>query len=393
MRVLIGTETYPPDVNGAARFTQRLALGLQRAGHQVAVLAPSKRLLSRVDARTDPVLYGISSLPIPGYPPYRMSVTRLARRLAESMVTEHRPDVIHIQNHFGIGRSLAAVARARGIPLVATNHFVPENFAVHVHVPTPIKRRAIDWTWSDVARVLNGAATVTTPTRTSAALLRSHGVRSPLRVISGGIDLSVFGVSTSEPPATLPGTELKTCLFVGRLEPEKHVDDLLRALRILRERLDARLVVVGNGSQLEPLRRLARQLDVDRYVVFTGFVSEAALLDFYRQCDMFCMPGTAELQCLAALEAMAASRPIVVANALALPELVRPGVNGYTFRPGDAADLAGRLLDCLVDPNTTIRMGLMSRQMIACHSLDRTIESFEACYEAVTFGTSGRRAS
>lgn len=389
MNILIGTETYSPDVNGAARFTQRLAQGLQCAGHQVTVLAPAKRLMGRSNVSRELAAYRVPSLPIPGYPPYRMSVAALAHRFAEEVVDELQPDVIHIQNHFVIGRALTRVARPRGIPLVATNHFVPENFAVHIHLPQRMKRRAIAWAWTDAVRILNQATLVATPTRTAAALLRAWGLRVPVEVISGGVDLTEFhmdGSARSAPPVNGP----RTCLYVGRLEPEKHVDDLIRALRIVRERMDARLIVVGVGSQLAPLRRLAKREHVDPYVVFSGFVPDAELPQYYRGCDVFCMASTAELQCLSAMEAMASGRPIIAADALALPELVQPGVNGYTFRPGDVTELAGRVLDCLANSAKVIRMGMMSREIIAQHAFDQTIAAYERCYQGLIARTAGR---
>ncbi|HET9015842.1 MAG TPA: glycosyltransferase, partial [Thermomicrobiaceae bacterium] len=369
---MIGTETFSPDINGAARFTQRLVWGLRRAGHQVTVVAPAKRLGSSRNVQRDPAFYGVPSLPIPGYAPYRMSVSVLARGYADRVVAKVQPDVIHIQNHFGTGRSLAAIARQRRIPLVATNHFVPENFAGHIHLPAPLKRRAIDWEWNDVAHVLNRAAVVTAPTRVAASLLRSHGLRTELRVISGGIDLSEFGGedNVSRPPR--PDSDARTCLFVGRLEPEKHVDELIRALPLARTRLDLRLVVVGDGTLLDELRNLAREQDVEPYVTFAGFVSDGALRQHYQQCDVFCMPGTAELQCLAALEAMATGRPVVAADALALPELIEPGTNGYIYHPGDVAELAERLVDCLADPDETARLGQNSHETAARHAFERT---------------------
>jgi phosphatidylinositol alpha 1,6-mannosyltransferase len=95
------------------------------------------------------------------------------------------------------------------------------------------------------------------------------------------------------------------------------------------------------------------------------------------------MPGAAELQSLATMEAMAAGRPVVAADAMALPHLVRHGHNGWLYPPGDISALAARLASLLADPARRAAMGAASRQLIAGHSSDATVTRFEALYHQV----------
>jgi glycosyltransferase involved in cell wall biosynthesis len=92
------------------------------------------------------------------------------------------------------------------------------------------------------------------------------------------------------------------------------------------------------------------------------------------------MPGVAELQSLATMEAMAAGKPVVAADAMALPHLVRPGRNGWLFQPGDVRGLADRLHGVLADPSVTARMGAASGELIANHAIGDTLDRFEAIY-------------
>jgi glycosyltransferase involved in cell wall biosynthesis len=80
------------------------------------------------------------------------------------------------------------------------------------------------------------------------------------------------------------------------------------------------------------------------------------------------------------MEAMAAGKPVIAADAMALPHLVRPGRNGWLYPPGDVPALAGHLLCLLIDSDTRARMGAVSRQLIAEHTLDRTLDTFESLY-------------
>jgi glycosyltransferase involved in cell wall biosynthesis len=92
------------------------------------------------------------------------------------------------------------------------------------------------------------------------------------------------------------------------------------------------------------------------------------------------MPGVAELQSLATMEAMAAGRPVVAADAVALPHLVVPGRNGWLYPPGDVPALAGRLAALFGQPGALSEMGAVSRELIARHDVRASLDTFENLY-------------
>ena len=98
------------------------------------------------------------------------------------------------------------------------------------------------------------------------------------------------------------------------------------------------------------------------------------------------MPGTAELQSLVTLEAMSASTPVVLADAMALPHLVRDGRNGYLFTPNDSDDLAKKITQVLELPkDEQLAMGRASREMVEPHSIQGTLQTFEDLYRGASF--------
>ena len=105
-------------------------------------------------------------------------------------------------------------------------------------------------------------------------------------------------------------------------DEEKHIDDLLRAVALLRTPAPVRLQIVGDGSCRRGLEELAAELGIAEQVHFAGLVDEDELLDAYARADLFCMPSIAELQSLATMEAMSAGTPVLLANAMSLPHLV-----------------------------------------------------------------------
>ena len=124
-----------------------------------------------------------------------------------------------------------------------------------------------------------------------------------------------------------------------------------------------------------------KRLGLQDRVVFHGLVSDEELRRAYQRADVFVMPGTAELQSLVTLEAMSASTPVLLADAMALPHLVDPGRNGYLFTPGNSDELCEQLTSILeMDPDDREKMGAHSRAMVERHSLDATLSTFEDLY-------------
>ncbi|WP_137815738.1 glycosyltransferase [Gandjariella thermophila] len=384
LRIVIGADTFPPDINGAARFAERLARGLARRGHEVHVLCPATEAGPGSEiigsGAGEVTVHRVVSHRTPFHPEFRICMPWRAFRAAGALLADLDPDVVHAQAHFLVGRALIRTAGRRGIPVVATNHFMPENLFGHAKVPPLLRSAAARWAWRDLGRVYRDAQAVTAPTPRAVRLLRDNGLAADAVAISCGIDLDQFRAPQSTPPAERDG---RTVLFVGRLDEEKRVDELLRATALLAEDVRPRLDIVGDGSCRTAWQAMADGLGLRDWVRFRGFVDDDELIAAYAGCDAFCMPGIAELQSLATMEAMAAGKPVIAADAMALPHLVRPGQNGWLYPPGDVAALADRLRRLLTEPGALTRMGAASRRIIAEHAIDHTLDRFETVYRRV----------
>ena len=390
LRIVIGADTFPPDVNGAANFAHRLAVGLASVGHEVHVLCPAPSadapMLAGVNAVDGITVHHLKSYRWPFYDDFRFSVPWKAKAETEELLWQIRPDVVHVQAHFVVGRALSKTAPALGIPLVATNHFMPENLFAHAKVPRWLRSTAAKLAYRDLAKVFGRAQMVTAPTPRAVELLHANKLGQEALPISCGIDIEKYRGGT--PVARTPGAA-KTVLFVGRLDEEKRVDELLRALAKLPEHLDVRAEIVGGGSCEKSLAELAGKLGIADRVRFLGRISDDELVQAYARCDLFCMPGIAELQSLVTMEAMAAGKPVIAADAMALPHLVRPGHNGWLFPPGNVLVLAARLAQTLGDEDMLRRMGAASAEMITEHALAATLERFESLYRKVIADAQG----
>ncbi|MTH66759.1 glycosyltransferase [Agromyces bracchium] len=319
---------------------------------------------------------------------HRVGVPWEVRPTIRQAFDEFAPDVVHVQGTFAICSAAIREAKRRGVALVATNHLMPENLLPFVPAPDWLKRIVKWWMWKDMDKKFADADILTTPTSRSAEEMAKNGIQTPIRVISNGIDLQQFSGHGSHGASDVP-----TVLFVGRLAKEKHVDQIIRAIAQAVHSANLRLEIVGGGEQLPMLMALCDDLNVSNRVRFLGRVTDEELRDAYLRCTMFCMPGTADLQSLATLEALSASKPVLVANALALPHLVRDGVNGYLFEPGSVSQLADRMVRIATSTRTQLdAMARASRAIAERHSIEKSIDTVESLYREAIGGQSGRRS-
>lgn len=379
LKILIGCDTFAPDINGAARFAERLAAGLVQRGHDVHVVAPNTAY-RRTPARTE-VIEGepmtLHRLPAVRWLPHdwlRFIWPWRSKHYARKVLDAVQPDIVHIQSHIVIGRGLARIADQRGIPVVATNHVMAENILDHTAMPDFINRIVLKFAWADAKRTFDMTRAVTTPTRKAADFLERTIDISGVVPISCGIDRRNYT------PVIAPRTKNRI-LFVGRLTGEKHVDVVLRALAKLDPALDAHFDIAGGGDQRKALEALAHQLGIQDRVTFHGRVTDEELRELYSRSSVFAIASIAELQSIVTMEAMASALPVVGADAVALPHLVHDGENGYLFRPGDVDDLADKLTRVLTAPPAEYeRMQRASLDGVAVHDINRTLDTFEALY-------------
>ena len=378
LRILIGADTFAPDVNGAARFAERLAAGLVERGHDVHIVAPAASrkhgTWKEVHEGQEVTAHRLNSWRWYPHDWLRFALPWRIKPNSARILEEVRPDVVHFQSHIVVGRGLSIEAAKRGIRIIGTNHFMPENMLEFTLLPKAWQEWAVGLAWKAAGRTFGRAEAVTTPTRKAAQFLEKHTGLTEVHAISCGIDAHKYS------PSWEPRTENRI-LFVGRITGEKQIDVLLRALTLLPAELDAKVEIVGGGDQKRNLEHLAAELGIAERVTFTGYVTDEELRDAYHRASVLAMPSIAELQSIVTMEAMASALPIVAANAMALPHLVHDGENGYLFAPSDPEDLAAKLRTVLeATPERYRAMKEASIRLIAAHDIQRTISTFESLY-------------
>lgn len=384
LRIVIGADTFSPDVNGSARFSERLASGMASRGHDVHVVAPAASKKHGTWTETydghDITVHRLRSWRWYPHDWLRFALPWVINQNSAKILDAVKPDVVHFQSHIVVGRGLSVEAEKRHIRIVGTNHFMPENLLEFTLLPASWQDWAVGLAWKAAKRTFGRASAITTPTRRAAEFLEKSTGLTNVYAISCGINADNYTPDFTVRPKN-------RILFVGRVTGEKQIDVLLKAMSLLPADLDARLEIVGGGDQKKNLEALAVTLGIADRVTFTGYVTEQELRDAYTRATVFAMPSIAELQSIATMEAMASGLPVVAADAMALPHLVHDGENGHLFAPGDAQQMADRLADVLTLPQDELDLlKNASLRLIAAHDIQRTLTTFEKLYrgEVVT---------
>ncbi|MFE4453445.1 glycosyltransferase family 4 protein [Streptomyces sp. NPDC056796] len=348
MRVVIVTESFPPDVNGVAHCTLQTARHLAARGHQPLVIAPAGATATPDSASTGspcPVVR-VPSLPLPGYPQVRVALP--SRRLAAAL-TGHRAELVHLAGPFVLGVRGMAVATRLGLPAVAVYQTDLAGYA-RTYLGTGESAA-----WRRMRAVHSAADLTLAPSSAALRDLTGHGVPR-VRLWPRGVDTVRFRPGLRDDAlrrALAPGGE-KIVGYAGRLAPEKHVE-LLAGVCALP---GVRVVVVGDGPSEASLRQALPG------AVFTGRRTGGDLARFFASLDVFVHTGPYETFCQTVQEAMASGVPVVAPAAGGPLDLVAHGSTGLLVPPHDAGAVREAVAALLADPPRAQAFGRTARAAV-----------------------------
>ncbi len=393
-----------PVKGGMEVHVDTLARGLVRRGHAVTVVTSGHPGgIEREDRE------GVRTWYLPDTPPGRYS-DAWGERLAPFLCRLHREQALDVI--WGEGAGAYYYLRWHRNPLrLPVVTFLQGTYLGELGTVWALARWNGDWPrllrflpWRTIQYFrwdlwyTHGADAVIASSRENAALAR-WGYALPRRKVVAsvnGVDVMRFRPDPDAGAAArrrlgFPG-EVPVLLHCSRLEPEKGAQFSVRATAEVRRRHPTvRLVVAGDGSQREELRRLAQQLDVSDAVHYVGHVANDELPGLYNAATMLLYPTLAvESFGIAVAEAMACARPVVAFRRGGIKTSIDHGATGFLVAPGAVDSLGSVASDLLDDPATCARVGLAARAKAErALSAERMVEDMLAVLHRVT---AGRRA-
>ncbi|MBP8685596.1 MAG: glycosyltransferase [Methanomassiliicoccales archaeon] len=322
------TDSYLPTRDGVVTSLLLTKRELERMGHTVYVFAPDP---ADPSDREEGVHY-FRSIGFHRYSGYRIPLFPTDKcHILEGLDV----DLIHVHGlMFQAVRGMLA-GRALRKPVVLTFHtMVTEAARFYNFTPFP------EWViqlgmWTYLRTILHRAEVVIAPTVAIKNELKRYAPHiKRLEVIPTGVDLDRFNprIDGSEVRRRYGLEGKKVILHLGRIAWEKNIDLVVRGFALLSaHEPEARLLLVGEGPAKEHVRGLVKELGIEERVIFTGFVPDPELPQFYAACDVLTLASKFETQGLVILEAMAVGKPVSGIRYRAVAELVREGENGELF--------------------------------------------------------------
>ena len=370
LRIAVVTETWPPEVNGVAMTLAKLVQGLSHRNHDVQLIRPrqTKTDSPMSDSSLEEVL--MRGMPIPRYPELKLGLP--SKKTLVKTWTLRRPDVVHIATEGPLGWSALQAAKVLKLPVTSDFRTNFQSYSKHY---------GVGWLRKPIVAYLrkfhNATACTMVPTRELMRTLSQNGFAN-LKVVSRGVDTKLFNISkrdTSLRSSWGATDDTKVLISVGRMAPEKNLDQVLKAYEALQVTGQAfKLVMVGDGPLKEQFQK--------RYpeIIFPGMLSQSNLAAYYASSDLFIFPSQTETFGNVTLEALASGIPVLAFDCAAARDWVQTGVNGWLVAENNPEGFAAQAVAIFNSKDLLDQITESTRQQVVHLDWDQIAEQVESVF-------------
>jgi glycosyltransferase involved in cell wall biosynthesis len=370
LRIAVVTETWPPEVNGVAMTLAKLVQGLSHRNHDVQLIRPrqTKTDSPMSDSSLEEVL--MRGMPIPRYPELKLGLP--SKKTLVKTWTLRRPDVVHIATEGPLGWSALQAAKVLKLPVTSDFRTNFQSYSKHY---------GVGWLRKPIVAYLrkfhNATACTMVPTRELMRTLSQNGFAN-LKVVSRGVDTKLFNISkrdTSLRSSWGATDETKVLISVGRMAPEKNLDQVLKTYEALKVTGQAfKLVMVGDGPLKEQFQK--------RYpeIIFPGMLSQSNLAAYYASSDLFIFPSQTETFGNVTLEALASGIPVLAFDCAAARDWVQTGVNGWLVAENNPEGFAAQAVTIFNSKDLLDQITQSTRQQVVHLDWDQIAEQVESVF-------------
>lgn len=384
MRILLATESYYPNIDGGAIAQHNLAQELSKHGHNVGIIAPGLSFKNKIEKDNGTIIFRTKAIKLPFYMNGRYYFSPFPLFEVRRIIKKFKPDIINICSPYPISISAMLWARKYDIPVIGSIHILPQNMLApfsKLKIYETLKKYA----WKYLVYFFNLLDWTTIPTKTGLNMYIKKGLKTNITPISNGLKTNIFNPNNNgeylKKKFNLPDKNI--VLFTGRINEEKNLDVLIKAIPYVVKETNAHFLLVGSGGEYKKwLMNLTKKLQIDKYTTFIDFLDWKDYPNIYSIAKVFVIPSEAELQSIVTLEALASGLPVVVVNNGALPELASMN-NGFVFEPKNSEQMADCIVKILQDEKLRKNMGLNSLKLIKNHTIESVANQFEKTYKKV----------
>ena len=338
MRIGLFTETYPPQINGVSTSLTMLKKALEEEGHTVYLVTSNPNSALKYDWDEENKILKVPGIKT-GIYDYRLSAVYPARVITK--IKKWNLDIIHSHHEFGIGNMAVILSKEFNIPLVHTLHTMYEDNLYYItrghfqKFSKGVLKRFLKF------YCVKECEELVVPTEKVYNWLKyDYKFKKDISIIPSGIDTSRFYRNNLDKETI---TSLKKhykikdkdyiLLAVGRVAPEKSLDYLIKRMPdIVKKQSNIKLMIVGDGPELNKLKDLTISKKVEKNVLFTGKVTWDDMPYYYALGDLLVSSSTYETQGLTVVEAMASGIIPICIDDPAFKTMINTGINGLLFK-------------------------------------------------------------
>jgi 1,2-diacylglycerol 3-alpha-glucosyltransferase len=374
MRVLMFSNTYQPSTSGVVTSITLFRQGLIAANHEVHLIVP------HYDGYEDkdPYIFRFPALDLSDR--IDISLVLPFQPLMEPTVRGIMPDIIHSQHPVWMGDLAVTFAHDLRVPLVFTFHTRYDEYA-QSYVPI-VAELASKVAEEVVKRYMRQCTHIVAPTPAIRDLiLREYPIKVPVSIVPSPVDLTRYqDIDAKRIRKEFGLDKYELLLYMGRLAKEKGLDFLIRTFaKIVAERPQARLMLVGDGPYRRGLENLVQSLGLFNKVIFTGLVPHEEIPDYASAADLFVFSSVTDTQGLVLVEAMAAGVPVVAVEAPGPIDVLAKG--GGILVPAKEDAFVQAVLSLLEDERYREEMGEEALRITQRYSVSVTTQKMLAVYE------------
>jgi N-acetyl-alpha-D-glucosaminyl L-malate synthase BshA len=365
----IGIVCYPT-FGGSGVLATELGHALAKEGHEVHFITYDQPV--RLDLLEPNIYYhevNVHDYPLFDYQPYELA---LSSQMVETVVA-HNLELLHV--HYAIPHAYAAymakqILKDRGIdiPIITTLHGTD----ITLVGKNPSYRPAVKFSIEHSDIVTSVSESLRSDT------IQFFNVSKKIHVIPNFIDLSLYdGEGCDKGQIADEGCCIVT--HISNFRPLKRTKDVIKIFHGIRQKVNSRLILIGDGPERNKALDLAKSLGLEHDVRYLGRTSEVERI--LCMSDLFLLPSASESFGLAALEAMAARVPVISTNSGGLPEVNIDGETGFLCNVGDVTSMADHAIDILTNTELRVKMKKAARRHAESFKLSDILPQYEALYE------------
>jgi N-acetyl-alpha-D-glucosaminyl L-malate synthase BshA len=367
----IGVVCYPT-YGGSGVVATELGIQMAKKGHEVHFITYSQPV--RLDTLEENIYYhevNVHDYPLFEYQPYELA---LSSKMVDTVINEGL-DILHV--HYAIPHAYAAYM-AKKILLEEHGKYVPVVTTLHGTDITlvgknPSYKPAVTFSINKSDVVTSVSESLRQDT------LDSFEIKKEIKVIPNFIDLDLYRVDKNCRRSQIAPNGEKIITHISNMRKVKRIPDIINVFAGIRAQEKSVLLMIGDGPEREKAEKQVRELGLTDCVKFFGKTNEVRRL--LCMSDLFLLTSESESFGLVALEAMAASVPVLSTNAGGIPEVNIHGYTGYLSPVGDVPSMVGYGLELLQDPQKLMEFKSNATERAKAFGIESIVPKYEEAYE------------